>query len=195
MQQLTQTLKDGYMEILEVPFPALEDGAVLVRNHYSVISAGTERKTVKDARLGYIKKAWARRKEARQVLNAVLTHGPRTSYEIVMTKLGMPSALGYSCAGEVIAVGGDVTGFKVGDRVACGGNSATHAEVVAVPKHLCARIPEGVELRQAAFTTLVASSKSNLWVMSLSILSFPLASRSKNACILRFSVQRTYPIG
>ncbi len=156
MQQLTQTLKDGYMEILEVPFPALEAGSVLVRNHFSVISAGTERKTVKDARLGYIRKAWARRKEARQVLNAVFTHGPRTSYEIVMTKLGMPSALGYSCAGEVIAVGGDVTGFKVGDRVACGGNGATHTEVVAVPQHLCARVPGSVDLRQATFTTLAS---------------------------------------
>ncbi len=156
MQQLTQTLKDGFMEILEVPFPALEAGSVLVRNHFSVISAGTERKTVKDARLGYIRKAWARRKEARQVLNAVLTQGPRTSYEIVMTKLAMPSALGYSCAGEVIAVGGDVTGFKVRDWVACGGSSAAHAEVVAVPKHLCARVPEGVDLREAAFTTLAS---------------------------------------
>ena len=52
MEQLTQNLKDGFMQLLEVPFPALEKGQIMVRNHYSVISAGTEGKTVKDARLG-----------------------------------------------------------------------------------------------------------------------------------------------
>lgn len=52
MQQLTQQLKSGKMEILEVPFPALAKGQVLVRNHYSVISAGTEDKTFTDARKG-----------------------------------------------------------------------------------------------------------------------------------------------
>ena len=52
MKQLTQQLKSGKMEILEVPFPALSKGQVLIRNHYSVISAGTEGKTVTDARKG-----------------------------------------------------------------------------------------------------------------------------------------------
>ncbi len=61
MEQLTQSLKDGKMQLLEVPFPALSSGQVLVRNHYSIISAGTEGKTVKDARLGYLGKARARK--------------------------------------------------------------------------------------------------------------------------------------
>ena len=66
MEQLTQSLKDGKMEILEVPFPALNAGQVLVRNHFSLISAGTEGKTVKDARLGYIGKARARKDEVKK---------------------------------------------------------------------------------------------------------------------------------
>jgi len=37
------------MEIMEVPFPALGRGEVMVRNHYSVIIAGTEWKRVLDA--------------------------------------------------------------------------------------------------------------------------------------------------
>ena len=41
MKQLTQQLKSGKMEILEVPFPSLNNGAILVRNQFSVISAGT----------------------------------------------------------------------------------------------------------------------------------------------------------
>ena len=156
MHQLTQSLKDGAMEILEVPFPALPAGGVLVRNHYSVISAGTEGKTVKDARLGYLAKARARQKEVKQVLNAVKTSGLRTTYNMVMNKLEAPSALGYSCAGEVIAVGPDVAGFAVGDRVACAGSGAVHAEVVAVPKNLCVKVPDGVDLRHAAFATIAA---------------------------------------
>ncbi len=62
MQQLTQQLKSGKMEILEVPFPALNKGTILVRNYYSVISAGTEGKTVSDARKGYVAKAKTRKK-------------------------------------------------------------------------------------------------------------------------------------
>ena len=156
MEQLTQTLKNGAMHVLDVPFPALSETGVLVRTHYSVISAGTEGKTVKDARLGYLGKARARQKDVKQVLNSVKTNGLATTYAMVMNKLEAPSALGYSCAGEVLAVGSSVSRFKVGDHVACGGASANHAEVVAVPENLCAKVPDGVDLRHAAFTTIAA---------------------------------------
>ena len=63
MKQLTQKLKNGEMKILEVPFPALTTGNILVRTYYSVISAGTEGRTVADARKGYISKAKTRQKK------------------------------------------------------------------------------------------------------------------------------------
>ena len=144
------------MRVLEVPFPALAEGALLVRTHYSAISAGTEGKTVKDARLGYVGKARARQKEVKQVLSSVKANGPVTTYNMVMNKLEAPASLGYSCAGEVIAVGPGVSGFAVGDRVACGGAGAGHAEVVAVPKNLCTKVPDGVDMRHAALTTIAA---------------------------------------
>jgi predicted dehydrogenase/threonine dehydrogenase-like Zn-dependent dehydrogenase len=156
MQQLTQELKSGKMEILEVPFPALTKGHILVRNYFSVISAGTEGKTVTDARLGYIAKAKSRQKEVRQVIDMVKQNGLLSTYKLVMNKLEAPSALGYSCAGEVIAVGHGVTNFKVGDKVACGGASACHADVVAVPVNLCVKIPDAVSLKHAAFTTIAS---------------------------------------
>ena len=62
MKQLTQLLKNGKMKILDVPFPALNKGEVLVRNYFSVISTGTEGKTVSDARKGYIAKAKSRKR-------------------------------------------------------------------------------------------------------------------------------------
>ena len=61
MLQLTQNLKNGKMEILEVPYPALNEGQILVRNHYSLISAGTEGMKVVTARKGYIGKAKAKK--------------------------------------------------------------------------------------------------------------------------------------
>ena len=45
------------MELTEVPIPALGKGMVLVRNYFSLISAGTEGGKVSTARKSYIGKA------------------------------------------------------------------------------------------------------------------------------------------
>lgn len=156
LEQLTQVLKDGKMEIQEVPFPALRSGCVLVRNHYSIISAGTESKTVKDARMGYVGKAMARKDEVKKVISAAKKFGISETYKMVKGKLEAPGPLGYSCAGEIMAIANDVTEFKVGDWVACGGSGAAHAEVVAIPKNLCARVTHGQDMRNAAFATIGA---------------------------------------
>lgn len=156
MKQLTQQLKSGKMEIIEVPFPALNKGYIMVRNHYSVISSGTEGKTVTDARKGYIAKAKSRQKELKQVIEMVKTNGLLPTYKLVMNKLEAPSALGYSTAGEVIAVGEGVVEFKVGDWVACGGAGAFHADVIAVPVNLAVKVPKHVDLKYAAFSTIAS---------------------------------------
>ena len=156
MEQLTQNLKDGAMQIMQVPFPALNAGQVLVRNHYSLISAGTEGKTVKDARLGYIGKARARKEEVKKVIQTAKTIGVLETYKMVMNKLDAPSALGYSCAGEIIAVADDVKDFKIGDKVACGGAGAVHAEVVAISVNLCVKLDDNADLKSACFTTVGA---------------------------------------
>ena len=90
MKQLTQQLKSGKMEILEVPFPALGKGEVLVQNHFSVISAGTEGYQVTEARKGYFAKAKSRQKEVRQVIESVKTIGLLSTYSTVMNKLEAP---------------------------------------------------------------------------------------------------------
>lgn len=156
MEQLTQQLKSGKMEILEVPFPELSNGNILVRNHFSVISSGTEGKTVSDARKGYIAKAKTRQKEVKQVIETIKTNGLLDTYNKVMNKLEAPSPLGYSCAGEVIGVAKDVKNFEVGDWVACGGNSARHADVVSIPVNLAVKVPKSVDLKNASFATIGA---------------------------------------
>jgi len=169
MEQLTQNLKDGHMQLLEVPFPALGEGQVMVRNHYSVISAGTEGKTVKDARLSYVGKAKSRQEEVKKVIIAAKTHGVMKTYKMVMNKLESPNPLGYSCAGEIIAVADDIKHFKVGDFVACGGQTANHSEVVVVPKNLCVKIKQPETLKAAAFTTIGAIALQGVRQAELSL--------------------------
>jgi polar amino acid transport system substrate-binding protein len=167
MEQLTQNLKDGYMQLLEVPFPILNSGCVLVRNHFSIISAGTEGKTVKDARLGYIGKAIARQEEVKKVIKTAKTIGIVDTYKLMMNKLDSPSPLGYSCSGEIIAIADDITEFKIGDKLACAGAGAVHAEVIAVPKNLCVKLPEGVTCDEASFTTIGAIAMQGIRIADL----------------------------
>ncbi|MEP1209544.1 MAG: quinone oxidoreductase [Rhizobiaceae bacterium] len=64
--------------------------------------------------------------------------------------MSLPSPLGLEAAGHVLAIGPDVSGFEVGDRVAYGpvlGAYATHRNV---PAARLVRIPNGISDDQAA---------------------------------------------
>ncbi|MCL6583655.1 MAG: bi-domain-containing oxidoreductase [bacterium] len=156
MRQLTQKLRSGKMTVLEVPTPALVSGQVMVKNHYSLISAGTEASTVKAARKSLIGKAKERPQQLRQVVEMLKTQGAVQAYRAVMKKLEAHSPLGYSCSGEVINLAQDVTQFAIGDLVACGGLTASHSEVVCVPANLCVKLAPDADLKQAAYNSLGA---------------------------------------
>lgn len=159
MQQLTQKLGSGDMQIQEIPYPQLGKGMVIVKNHFSIISAGTEGSTVTAARKSLIGKAKERPQQVKQVLDTLRKQGPIQTYRAVMKKLDAYSPLGYSCAGEVIEVAEDVTEFQVGDLVACAGAGyANHAEIVSVPVNLCVKLSSDSNLRNAAYNTLGAIS-------------------------------------
>lgn len=154
MKQFTQKLRSGEMRVNEVPVPMMNIGEILVCNHFSLISAGTESSTVKAARKGYFGKARERPQQVKQVLETLKTQGPVQTYRAVMKKLDSYSPLGYSCTGEVIDVSPGIKLFKVGDLVACGGLSAAHAEVVSVPVNLCVKLHPDTDLKQAVYNTL-----------------------------------------
>lgn len=156
MDQLTQKLKNGAMQIIDVPMPAMSSGYILTRNHYSLISAGTEGSTVKAARMNLLDKAKARPQQVKQVIDTLKSQGITQTYRAVMKKLDAYSPLGYSCVGDVIGVGADVRGFEKGNLVACGGLTACHAEIVSVPVNLCVKIPQDADLKQATYNTLGA---------------------------------------
>lgn len=157
MRQIGRRLRDGRLELLEVPEPDVAPGELLIRTEVSVISSGTERSTLEVARKGLLAKARARPDQAKQVVDRVRRDGLRSTLALVRQRLDEFGPLGYSAAGTVIAAGADTAGFRPGDRVAAAGAGfANHAEVDAVPALLCARVPDGVESVDAAFATVGA---------------------------------------
>lgn len=157
MKQVVQNFRTGELKVEELAPPALRPGGVLVRTGWSLISAGTERTTVETAQSSLIGKARSRPDLVRQVFDTFRREGLSSTYEKVKARLSQMKALGYSAAGEVIAVGREALEFRVGDRVACaGGGYASHAEVIFVPRNLCCKIPDGVSYEPACYTTVGA---------------------------------------
>jgi len=152
MKQLMVDLQQGQIQIEEVPVPLAKRGLV-VENRYSLISGGTELALIDLAKRSLVGKARDRPDDVKKVLQKAKTDGVLSAYQQAMSRLSKPEPLGYSCAGMV--TGTDVSEFEVGDRVACGGAGyASHAEFVSVPKNLCVPVPDGVSMKEAAFTTV-----------------------------------------
>lgn len=153
MKQILQSLKTGAVSLADIPCPAPGRGQLLIRTTRTLVSSGTERMLVDFGKAGWIDKARQQPDKVRMVLEKIRTDGLMPTIEAVMNKLDQPIALGYCNVGIVVAVSAGVTGFEVGDRVASNGK---HAEWVAVPAILCAKVPDGVGDEEAAFTVLGA---------------------------------------
>jgi predicted dehydrogenase/threonine dehydrogenase-like Zn-dependent dehydrogenase len=169
MRQIVQKLKTGQMQVIEIPMPSLQKGCLLIKNHYSLISPGTEGSTVKAARKGYIGKAKDRPQQVKQVVDVLKSQGPVQTYRAVMKKLDSYSPLGYSCAGEVLSAASDTSDYEIGDYVACCGLNASHAEVVSVPANLCVKLEFNADLRQAAYNALGAIALQGVRQAGLSL--------------------------
>ena len=101
----------------------------------------------------YFEKARQQPEKVKMVMEKVVTDGLVTTIDAVQSKLAQPLPLGYCNVGIVSEVGDGVTGFKVGDRVISNGS---HADVVKVPKNLCALIPDSVDDEDASFTVVAS---------------------------------------
>jgi predicted dehydrogenase/threonine dehydrogenase-like Zn-dependent dehydrogenase len=157
MKQVTQNNRTGQIAVADVPSPSPQPGQVLVRNICSLVSAGTERAGVDFAKKSLLGKAKSRPDLVRQVVSKVRRDGLLKTWKNVKDRLDASQALGYSCAGEVVSVGEGVDDISVGDRVACAGSGyASHAEYVAIPRNLVARIPSNVSYDDAVFATIGA---------------------------------------
>src|SRR5215216_6595837 len=157
MKQLLQNTRNGKSTVEDVPVPTPRDGQALVKTEASLVSAGTERMVVEFAEKSLVGKARSRPDLVKQVLDKARREGVVNTAQAALNRLDQPMALGYSSAGTIIALGKNMPGFKVGQRVACaGGGYAVHAEYNVVPRNLITSLPKNVDFESAAFTTLGA---------------------------------------
>jgi predicted dehydrogenase/threonine dehydrogenase-like Zn-dependent dehydrogenase len=149
-------LRSGQPHVADVPAPAPAPGRVLIANAASVISSGTERSSLSTSGGSLPMRAIRNPDLVLMTLKHAREHGVRETVELVRGAVADDTVLGYSSAGIVLDTGG-IADFRVGQAVACAGaGNANHAEVVSVPGNLVAPVPDGVALRDAAFTTLGA---------------------------------------
>jgi len=151
MRQIIQSFKTGETILETIPAPQAGQGQVLIRTTISLVSLGTERMLVEFGKASLLAKARAQPDKVKMVLDKIAAEGLLPTLEAVFSKLEQPIPLGYCNVGQVVALGAGVPDFAIGDRVASNG---PHAEYVAVPHRLCAKIPDGVTDEQAAFTVI-----------------------------------------
>jgi predicted dehydrogenase/threonine dehydrogenase-like Zn-dependent dehydrogenase len=157
MKQIVQNYRTGALFTADVPAPALRAGGLLVATRASLISAGTERMKVEVAKKNLLGKALERPDQVKKVIESVRQQGLLPTYQKVMNRLDTLTPLGYSSAGEVLEVGREVSGYRVGDRIACAGAGyAVHAEIVSVPYALTVRMRPDTSFEHGSFTTLGA---------------------------------------
>ncbi len=164
MRQVIQSLQDGNVEVVEVADPQAIAGQVLIRSTRSLISAGTERMLVEFGRANLLQKALQQPERVRQVLEKVSTDGILPTIAATRSKLSQPITLGYSNVGVVFE--SRAGAFCAGDRVVSNGN---HAEIVTVPRNLCAKIPDSVTDEEAAFTVVGAIALQGIRLVAPSL--------------------------
>ena len=153
MKQVLQDMSKGATCVTEAPSPVASRESILIASTFSLISAGTERMLVGFGKSSMLDKALQQPDKVKMVLGKIQTDGLMTTIEAVQSKLAQPLPLGYCNVGVVVEVGAGVDGFRVGDRVVSNG---PHADVVRVPKNLCARIPDTVDDESASFVVVAS---------------------------------------
>lgn len=148
-------VKKGKVIAQNVASPNVSSGSVLIKVHYSCISAGTEMTSVNTTKKSLIKRAIDSPDEVKEVLDFVKVNGIQKTIQKVRGVIDGGKQTGYSVAGEVIAIGAGVTNFQIGDKVAAAGAGiANHAEYVDVPTNLVMKMPNGLDYKFASTVTM-----------------------------------------
>jgi predicted dehydrogenase/threonine dehydrogenase-like Zn-dependent dehydrogenase len=153
MQQVAQNLETGEILLENVAVPEVAAGHLLIQTSCSLISSGTERSIVDSGRASLLAKVRQHPEKIKKALDRVRTDGLAATIQAVKAQTEGLVPLGYCNVGRVLAVGRGVSAFAPGDRVVSNGH---HAEVVMVPQHLAARIPDGVSDEAASFAVVAA---------------------------------------
>lgn len=154
MRQIVRRVIDrkGKVRVVDLPEPNVGPNQILARNHYSLISSGTESSTIAKTPAELVKQTIADPWMRHVVKQTVLATGPSQTARRVWQEMVMPREIGYSAAGRVLEVGEGVEGFEVGQKLAYAATG--HAELVAPHINHIVPVPEAVDLRHAAFVTV-----------------------------------------
>ncbi len=150
-------IKGGEAVVAVVPAPFASPQNILVRLAHSCISSGTELAGVRMSGLPLYQRALKQPENVKRAVEMMRDQGIRKTIERVSGKLAAGGATGYSAAGTVIGIGAEVTGFAIGDRVACAGAGiANHADYIDVPVNLAVKLPDTVGTDAGCTVTLGA---------------------------------------
>ncbi|MCX5925084.1 MAG: bi-domain-containing oxidoreductase [Candidatus Dependentiae bacterium] len=140
----------------EVAQPFLDDHTILVSVYYSFISSDTEIEALINTKDGLFSNVPYKIKKVLQLVSHNIDHDRITSTAREHNKI-KSAAIGYSCAGRVVAIGKKVQRLSVGDLIACAGEGYAHyADLLCVPEHVAVRVHSQEHLRAASITTIGA---------------------------------------
>ena len=88
MKQITQNFRSGKLALQDVPAPGGRNGGVLVRNAFSLISAGTERMAMDLAKKSLLGKARERPDLVRQLVQKARTEGVAAAIQAIPIRSG-----------------------------------------------------------------------------------------------------------
>jgi predicted dehydrogenase/threonine dehydrogenase-like Zn-dependent dehydrogenase len=149
-------VRDGGVVVVDVPAPEAGPRSLLIRVESSCISVGTETASLRSSAEPLYRRALKDPQKVVRLFRQLREQGIQRTASFVSGKLNAGAPTGYSAAGVVIGVGSEVEGFRIGDRVACAGSSANHAEVIDVPVNLAVAVPDGVTSRFASTVAIGA---------------------------------------
>lgn len=148
MKTVFNNFKNGNPYLLDLPVPECGDQEVIIRNHYSLISSGTEKFLIDFSKSSFYKKILNNKDRVKTVIKKINEEGFQSTLRKVENKLNYPFRLGYSSAGTVISKGKNVRKFKIGDSVI---SNSFHSEISVCTENLCALIPKDVTFKEAIF--------------------------------------------
>ena len=154
MKQVFRRVIDrrGRVLVADLPVPHVGPDQVLVQSHYSLISSGTEMGTLAKTPAELVRQTISDPWMRHVVKQTVLATGPSQTARRVWHEMITPREIGYSGAGTVLALGDRVEGLEIGQTVAYAASG--HAEVAAPYINHVVPVPDGVDLRHAAFVTV-----------------------------------------
>ena len=147
MKILTQNLKSGKTDVIDVPSPTATSNKISISNKYSLISTGTESSIVNFGKVGWIDKARQQPDKVKDVINKIKSSGLLDTYRAVKNKLDFPMTMGYSAVG-ITTKAYEKYNLNKGQRIF---TNSFHQEEALIDFNMCVEIPDDLDSRSAVF--------------------------------------------